>query len=269
MDNARFNLQLIQPAKPQRAGDKIQWGNATGTAAALAIAEVACQLDSSSLVIAPNMSEADRLEQDLEELLRHTDNAPALVHFSDWETLPYDAFSPHQDIISARMRTLYQLAQHKRCLIVVTAATLMQRIAPANYILANSLVVKIGDTLAPEQLQNRLVSAGYHKVDSVFQHGEFALRGALVDIFPMGSDDAYRIELFDNEVDTLRTFDPESQRTIKQVDSIELLPAKECPLDNQSVAHFKTRWHQAFDVDHRACPVYQAVTHGQSPAGVE
>ena len=265
----RLDLHLLKPQKPQRPGDKIQWGNANGTAGVLAIAELACQLSSSSVVIAQNMTEADRLEQDLEELLKGVPNAPQLVHFSDWETLPYDTFSPHQDIISARMRTLYQLALDERCLIVVTAATLMQRIAPASYILGNSLVVAKGDTLQLEKLQANLVDAGYNKVDSVFQHGEFALRGALIDIFPMGSDDAYRIELFDDEVDTLRTFDPESQRTIEHVERIELLPAKECPLDTHAISRFKSQWHDAFDVDHRACPVYRSVNDGQSPAGVE
>ncbi|HEY7774775.1 MAG TPA: transcription-repair coupling factor [Marinagarivorans sp.] len=269
MSNQRLELGLLNPIRPQRPGDKIQWGNAKGTAGTLAIAELACQLASSSVVIAPSMAEADRLEQDLEEFFKGVTNAPKLVHFSDWETLPYDNFSPHQDIISARMRTLYQLALDERCLIVVTAATLMQRIAPASYILGNSLVVAKGDSLQLDKLQANLVDAGYNKVDSVFQHGEFALRGAIVDIFPMGSEDAYRIELFDDEVDTLRTFDPESQRTIAHVERIELLPAKECPLDVQAIRRFKSQWHDAFDVDHRACPVYRAVSDGQSPAGVE
>jgi transcription-repair coupling factor (superfamily II helicase) len=269
MSSLRLEFGLLKPSRPQRPGDKIQWGNASGTAGALAIAELACQLESSSVVIAPNMAEADRLELDLEELLKGVHNAPALVHFSDWETLPYDNFSPHQDIISARMRTLYQLALDERCLIVVTAATLMQRIAPASYILGNSLVVAKGDALKLDKLLVNLVDAGYNKVDSVFQHGEFALRGAIVDIYPMGSEDAYRIELFDDEVDTLRTFDPETQRTIEQVAKIELLPAKECPLDAHAITRFKSQWHQAFDVDHRACPVYQSVSSGQSPAGVE
>lgn len=269
MSSAAKALKLLNPASPKHAGDKIQWGLAAGTQGALAIAEAACQHSSSSVIIAPTMAEADRLEQDIEELLTGVENAPTLLHFADWETLPYDTFSPHQDIISARMRTLYQLALEQRCIIVVTAATLMQRIAPADYIISNSLVVDKGDTLALEKLQRNLVDAGYHKVDSVYQHGEFALRGALIDIFPMGSNDAYRIELFDDEVDTLRTFDPETQRTIDQVERIELLPAKECPLDADSISRFKNKWHQAFDVDHRACPVYQSVNDGQSPAGVE
>lgn len=269
MSTTLFDLALLNPAKPQRQGDKIQWGNASGTAGAIAIAELACQLPHSSVVIAPTMAEADRLESDLAHALKGAKNAPQIVHFADWETLPYDAFSPHQDIISARMRTLYQLALDERCLIVVTAATLMQRIAPAAYILGNSLVVGTGDTLDIEKLQNALVAAGYNKVDSVFQHGEFALRGAIIDIYPMGADDAYRIELFDDEVDTLRTFDPESQRTITQVDQVELLPAKECPLDRQAITLFKSQWHEAFDVDHRACPIYRDVSDGYPPAGIE
>lgn len=266
-DNRAFTL--LKPELPKCSGDKIHWGNTIGNSGALAIAEAACKLTSSAVVITATMADADRLEQDLEELLQNAEDAPQIVHFSDWETLPYDSFSPHQDIISARMRTLYQLAKGHRCLIVVTAATLMQRIAPASYILANSLVMTKGDTIALDKLQGSLINAGYNKVDSVFQHGEFALRGALIDIFPMGSEEAFRIELFDDEVDTLRTFDPETQRTVSQVNAIELLPAKECPLDSHSISLFKQQWHSAFDVDHRACPIYQDVVQGLSPAGIE
>ena len=265
---ATTELCLLKPLLPKRPGDKIRWGN-TQNSRVVAIAEAASKLASSSVVIATSMAEADRLEQDLEELLLEVKDAPRVVHFSDWETLPYDTFSPHQDIISARMRTLYELAKGMRCLIVVSAATLMQRIAPASYILGNSLVMEKGEQIALESLQHSLVNAGYNKVDSVFQHGEFALRGSIIDIYPMGSEEAYRIELFDSEIDTLRTFDPESQRTITHVESIELLPAKECPLDNDSIAHFKHQWHSAFDVDHRACPIYQDVSDGFSPAGIE
>src|SRR5690606_32915246 len=138
---------------------------------------------------------------------------------------------PHQDIISERMHCLYHLSNGSHGVVVVSAPTLMQRLAPPEYILAKSLVLKVGQTLDREAFREKLVFSGYNSVDTVYQHGEFAIRGSLVDVYPMGSRLAYRVELFDNEVESLREFDPETQRTVRQVDSIDLLPAREFPLD--------------------------------------
>lgn len=235
----------------------------------MAIVEAACHLPSSALVVCGSTVEADQLEREMALYAAGKDDMPPVLHFPDWETLPYDTFSPHQDIISARMRTLYQLSQGQRCIVVISAATLAQRIAPASYIRQNSLLVKVGDTLGTQSFTAQLVSAGYRNVDTVIQHGEFAVRGALVDVFPMGGEHAFRIELFDDEVDTLRTFDTETQRTIAQVESIDLLPAKECPNDARSVARFKATWYERFEGDARGCPVFEDVAAGLSPAGVE
>lgn len=235
----------------------------------LAIANAASDWAGVSLVITASTAEANRLEQDLRLFLIGRTDAPPVLHFSDWETLPYDSFSPHQDIVSERMRTLYRLSQGSHGIVVVSAQTLVQRIAPKSYIIGNSLVVSPGDKLPIQSLREQLVSSGYQGVDTVIQHGEFAIRGSLIDIYPMGSDAAFRIELFDDEVETLRQFDPETQRTIAQVERIELLPAKECPLDKQSIALFKNNWHSHFDVDAKQCPTYQDVASGLSPAGVE
>jgi transcription-repair coupling factor (superfamily II helicase) len=262
-------INLFSPLLPKKSGDKLAWGLAQGTAASIAIAEAACAHTGSSLVITRNMSEAASVERDLIDLLRDQPQAPRIVHFADWETLPYDSFSPHQDIVSERMRTLYQLAHHERCLVIASTSTLMQRIAPPAFILANSVILKKGDTLDWPSLQQRLIEAGYNKVQSVYQHGEFAVRGAIIDLYPMGSQSPLRIELFDTEVDSLRLFDPETQRTASPINAVDILPAKECPLDTAARALFKQQWHSAFDVDHRSCPVYQAVASGQSAAGIE
>ncbi len=259
----------LSPPLPRRPGDHIHWGQLAGSAMALAIASSVDRLQSVGLVIATDSAEAARLEQDIRLYLLDHPSPPEVLHFPDWETLPYDTFSPHQDIVSERMRTLYQLGRPGRAIIVVSAATLVQRIAPRAYIESRSFVVSRGDLVEIESFRTRLTAAGYQSVDTVFQHGEFAVRGSLLDIYPMGSSAAYRIELFDNEVESVRTFDPETQRSVEQVQAIELLPARECPLDRAAISVFKNRWHEFFEVDARQCPVYQDVVSGLSPAGVE
>lgn len=260
---------VFSPAIPIQKTSKIRWGGLHGSAVALAVTRACMEYGHTSLVVVPTLADADRLEQDIKLFLRDLPQAPEVLHFSDWETLPYDNFSPHQDIVSARMRTLYQLSLNQKSLVVVSAPTLTQRLPPQEYIIGNSLMVKVGATLDMNKLRNQLAAAGYNNVDTVYQHGEFAVRGALLDVYPMGSEWAFRIELFDDSIESLREFDPETQRTVRQVEQIELLPARECPLDKEGIAQFKTRWHQEFDVDHRASPLYQDVSDGLSPAGIE
>lgn len=259
-----FNLP--SPSKP---GDRTTWGNLPGSASAFAIAEEVRAVDRTSLVITPDMSTADRIEKDLRIALAGAINAPKVVRFADWETLAYDSFSPHQDIISERMRCLYQLHQGERCLIIVAAPTLLQRLPPKSHIIGKSLVLTVEQKLKRDEFRDQLVKAGYNSVDTVFQHGEFATRGALIDVYPMGSRSAYRIEIFDEEVESLREFDPETQRTIKKVKKIELLPGKECPLDTDGIALFRDNWHHEFDVDPKICSVYQDVNAAISPGGIE
>jgi transcription-repair coupling factor (superfamily II helicase) len=260
---------ILTPPAPTGPGDKIQWGNLYGSALAAAVANAAKAHDSVTLVIVPDTASVDRLERDIGLFLEGVEQAPEVLRFADWETLPYDTFSPHQDIISQRMRALYQLTLGRKSILIAAAQTLCQKIAPKSYIVANSLLLRVGERLELTGLRSQLVAAGYQSVDTVFQHGEFAVRGALLDIFPMGSEQAYRIELFDDEIESLREFDPETQRTIRQVNEIELLPAKECPLDKAAVAHFKNQWVSLFQGDAKSCPVYQDVSSGLSPAGIE
>ncbi|PCK10214.1 MAG: transcription-repair coupling factor [Alteromonadaceae bacterium] len=259
----------ISPPPCGKPGDKQHWGNLLGSSLGLAVASRACAHSGCTLLIVQNMTVAARLQSDIESYIDGQENAPEVVLFSDWETLPYDTFSPHQDIISDRMRCLYQLAKAERSLVIVSAQTLAQRLVPQSYILSKSLVIKNGERLDRERFRQQLVFAGYSHVDTVHQHGEFALRGSLIDVFPMGSDSSYRVELFDDEIESLRKFDPETQRTICQVNDIELLPGQECPLDEESCQRFRHNWHEKFDVQHKRCPVYQDVNSGLSPSGVE
>ncbi len=260
---------LFNLPSPTKAGDRKTWGNLPGCSSAVAIAQQAAQYANSSLVITPDMTIADRIEKDIRIALNGLNNSPKTIRFPDWETLAYDSFSPHQDIISERMRCLYQLHQGERSLVIVSASTLLQRLPPKSHIIGKSLVLNIDQTLNREAFREQLINAGYNSVDTVYQHGEFATRGALIDVYPMGSRSAYRIELFDDAVESLREFDPETQRTIQKVDKIELLPGKECPLDPKGIALFRDNWHHEFDVDPKICSVYQDVNSAISPGGIE
>ncbi|WP_018416745.1 transcription-repair coupling factor [Teredinibacter turnerae] len=258
------------PEIPTKPNDKRSWGHLIGSSgAALSIVESAQKFSGNCVVVAPDMATAEIFKSDIEVLQKGRNNGRKVYLFNDWETLPYDSFSPHQDIISERMRCLYHLHASDNCIIIVASSTLLQRLPPTDFILSHSLVLKVNDQLDREEFRHHLTNSGYTSVDTVYQHGEFAVRGALIDVYPMGSRAAYRIELFDDSVDSLREFDPETQRTITQVDSIELLPGKEFPFDKAGINSFKSRWHETFDVDHSACPVYQDISSGLSPAGVE
>ncbi|PTU74914.1 transcription-repair coupling factor [Pseudomonas mangrovi] len=247
------------------ASGKQHWGNLPGAALSLAVAEAASTAKRFTLLLTADSQSAERLEQELAFF------APTLpvLHFPDWETLPYDVFSPHQDIISQRIAALYRLPELKHGVLVVPVATALHRLAPTRFMLGSSLVLDAGQRLDVEQMRARLEAAGYRCVDTVYEHGEFAVRGSLIDLFPMGSDTPYRIDLFDDEIETLRTFDPETQRSVDKVESIRLLPARELPLDKKAVTDFRGRFRERFDVDFRRCPIYQDLASGITPAGIE
>ncbi|CAM3524650.1 transcription-repair coupling factor [Parendozoicomonas haliclonae] len=258
---------------PSRAGDRRQWGRATGSAGASAIADIAGQHSGLTLVIAPDTEQAERLQRELRFFLGLNDQAShdaiELLQFPDWETLPYDTFSPHRDIVSRRLKTLYRLPSTRQAVLIVPVTTLLHRIAPRSWLQGNSLVIRKGDTLDREQYRLDLEAAGYTCVDTVLSHGEYALRGSLLDIFPMGSETPYRIDLFDDEVDTLRTFDPDTQRSLTDINSIQLLPAHEFPMDKKGRDHFRSQYRDAFDVDYRACPMYVDIGQGLASPGIE
>src|SRR5690606_24012619 len=196
------------------------------------------------------------------------------LQFPDWETLAYDAFSPHQDIVSERLATLKTLrgfgrAGIRSAVLVVPVRTLLQRVVPTSFIDGRAMQLEVGQRYDIDVERKRLEAAGYEAVDTVDGHGEYAVRGSLMDVFPMGADYPVRVDLFDDEIESLRIFDPDTQRTIEQVDRVELLPAREFPFDDAAIARFRDRWHNTFNVDVRRASVYQDVSHRIPPGGVE
>ncbi len=259
---------LSPPQLNQKQGMKTEWHNLPGTSKALAIANTLKRERRLILIVTPNTQAALRLEAELNCFLADESDCP-IFHLPDWETLPYDNFSPHEDIISERLYTLSKLPTTTHGALIVPITTLMHRLPPVEFITANGLNLKIGDRFDINNMRQRLLDSGYRCVDTVYEHGEFSIRGALLDLFPMGSEEPYRIDLFDDEIESLRTFDPETQRTIEKVESIDLLPAKEFPLDKTGINRFKGNWHSHFDTDHKRCPIYQDISAGIVPAGIE
>jgi transcription-repair coupling factor (superfamily II helicase) len=252
---------------PTTAGRQL-WNGLNGDSLALAIARaVSVHEQGPVVVITPDMQAAEQL---LEQVAFFTGNdGLAAITFPDWESLPYDIFSPHQDIISERLATLYRLPDLQRGLLVIAASTLLQRLPPRDFIDRNSLLLNTGDRLDLDEMRNRLDNAGYHCVSQVMEHGEFAVRGALLDLYPMGSRKPYRIDLLDDEIDTIRSFDPETQRSLETQDSIRLLPAREFPMDEAAIRLFRRRFRAMFEGDPQSCNVYRDVSQGIAPAGVE
>jgi len=261
-------LSPLQPAIDLKPGEHRQWGRLYGSGFGLVISEVAKTHAGILLVVTPDTAAATRLEYELRFYTRGNDDAPVLS-FPDWETLPYDTFSPYQDIVSERLATLYRLPQLSRGILVLPVSTLMQRIAPRDYIEGSSLMLDVGDQLDLEAMRRRLESSGYRCVSQVVEHGEFAVRGSLLDLFPMGSNTPYRIELFDDEVESIRTFDPESQRSEEKVEQIRLLPAREFPLHDEAIKHFREAYRAQFEGDPQKSVVYRDISNGIAPPGIE
>ena len=218
-----------------------------------------------SLIVASDAAHATRLAGELSQF-----NPTLCVRLlSDWETLAYEAFSPHQDLISDRLLALYESLQGGVDVLVVSAATALQRICPPSFLAANTFFIKPGQSLRLESLREQLRTAGYNPVSQVVSPGEYALRGGIIDLFPTGSTLPYRIELLDDEVDSLRVFDPDSQRTIHPVNEIRLLPGREYPRDEASAMRLRAKWREQFEGDPSRCSLYRDAANGVFGAGIE
>jgi len=217
------------------------------------------------IVFTPDAETALRL-QTAWQFFRPQDNA---LFLPDWETLPYERFSPHQDLVSERLSVLWQLKNGLADALFVPVSTAMQRLAPTPFLLGRTFWLKTGQRLDIAALRQNLVEAGYSAVSNVVAGGEFAVRGGIVDLFPTGSDTPYRIDLFDDEIDSIKTFDPDSQRTIAPVSEIRLLPAHEFPTDDAAQKIFRSRFREEVNGKPNAAAVYKAVSGGQFGAGVE
>jgi transcription-repair coupling factor (superfamily II helicase) len=256
-----------------RAGQQRAWWRAPASPSALAfhIAGAAAAHDGPLLVIARDNQTAQQLESDLRTLLGPAGTAtgtagvlPVLpgspwlpvLHFPDWETLPYDHFSPHPEIVSQRLATLNRLPTLQRGIVVVPVQTLLQRLAPLRHVVGGSFDVQVGQRLDLGAEQSRLESAGYRHVPQVLDPGDFAVRGGLLDVYPMGAGQPFRIELLDDEIDTIRGFDPETQRSFDKIDAVHLLPGRELPLDEASLKHALDALRERFDLDTRRSALY-------------
>jgi len=257
---------LIKPVIPSSIKQRRYWNAPHGAALALALAETGRAHAGLVVAVAPDTHSAHALEA---ELAVFAGGDIEVLHFPDWETLPYDLFSPHPDIVSQRIATLFRLPSLRRGVLVVPIATLMQRLAPRSYVGGSALVLELKQKLDLAGERRRLEAAGYRNVPQVQEPGDFAVRGALLDIFPTGSPEPYRIELFDDEIDSIRTFDPETQRSAQKVDSVRLLPAREFPLTEESAKAFRNTLRERFPIDPRRCPLYQDIKEGVTPAGIE
>ncbi|WP_447512068.1 transcription-repair coupling factor [Acinetobacter pittii] len=252
---SQLNLQQL------KAGEKRWVGSLLGSSAALLFKEIAVQHSSLLVVVARNNQHVAQLESELE----FYGIKPTI--FPDWEILPYDRLSPHQDIVSERLAILSNMPQQG--VLLISASTLAQRVAPYSWVLGEHFDIRVGQKFDLEQQKLRLVQAGYHLVDTVYDHGEFALRGSIMDIFASGQDAPIRIDLFDDEIDTLKFFDPETQRTTTTLRSFTVLPAKEFPL-KEARSIFRDRYSELFPTANpKKNPIYQDVLDGIASPGIE
>ncbi|MGX2950273.1 transcription-repair coupling factor [Ursidibacter sp. B-7004-1] len=258
-------LQFTLPKIDSTHQDHQALGNLVGHSDTLAIAEASEQFQGVSVVVTPDTRTALRLEKSLSQFT----SLPVQL-FPDWETLPYDNFSPHQDIISARLSALFQLQQGRKQILLLPINTLLQKVCPPSYLANNVLLIKKGDTFSIEKLRLQLENAGYRAVEQVLEYGEYAVRGALLDLYPMGAEQPYRLDFFDDEIDSIRTFDVDNQRTIAEIAEINLLPAHEFPTDSKGIEFFRGQFRELFgEIRREPEHIYQQVSKGILNAGIE
>jgi transcription-repair coupling factor (superfamily II helicase) len=255
--NARF---AEEPA------DHRSWVGLHGSSLALALQSAAAAHDGITLVVTRSSHQAHMLARDIE--LLSASPLPVWL-FPDHETLPYDPFSPHPDIIADRLKTLAALAAAPQGVLLSPVSSLVQRLPPADYILQRSFDLAAGQALSIEDFRRRLHHAGYEPAEQVYQSGQYAIRGSVIDLYPAGSSTPYRLDLFDEEIETIRVFDPESQRSTGRIERIALLPAREYPCDEAALEAFRRAFRLRFDVDMRNVNLYQDLRDGVLPQGLE
>ena len=259
-----MSLLPLPDAAGLKPGARLDLPPVSGSADALAVAELAGN-GRLLAVVAASPLDGQRLQDEIAWF------APALrVHLlPDWETLPYDSFSPHQDLISERLATLHAVVRGECDVLIVAAGTALQRMAPPTFLSGHTFFLKKGDRLNLENLREQFAIGGYQPVTQVVTAGEYSIRGGIVDLYPMGTALPYRIELFDDEVETIRTFDVDNQRTLYPVPEIRLLPAREFPIGEPGRVKFRQRFRETFEGDASRIALYKDVSTGALPAGIE
>ncbi len=247
-------------------GNRVGWGRLIGASTALAAAEFAAINKVPVVLLADDPRQADQFEASIGFFAG--DNLD-VHHFVEWETLPWDTFSPHQDIISERLSVLASIGSLSTGVIVASAPVLLQRLPPVDYVSARSLSLRVGQTLPRDAFIDSLASAGYLRVPQVSEHGEFAVRGSLIDVFPMGSPHPIRIDFFDDDIESLRFFSPETQLSGDSLEKVDVLPAREIPLDADNVRRFRERYRERFEGQPARSRVYREISDGIAHGGIE
>jgi transcription-repair coupling factor (superfamily II helicase) len=251
---------------PAGAGARLSLPGLHGCGMAGLLAALRSRYRGFLLVLVPSVAVADLLEAELRFFLGRQASAAVLP---DPEVLPYDAFSPHQDLISRRLAVLRDVDTGRIDTLIVAASTLLPRLPPRRYLGGYSVALARGQALSPEQLKLRLDTAGYQRVTQVMEHGDYAVRGSLIDFFPMGSPTPVRVDFLDDEIESLRCFDPDTQISGEVLDSLETLPAREIPVDADSIRLFRTAYRRRFEGNPARSIVYQEVSEGRIPGGIE
>ncbi|HKB62199.1 MAG TPA: CarD family transcriptional regulator, partial [Burkholderiales bacterium] len=251
---------VILPEAEKNASD----ARLHGSSDALALARAA-GASRPAVVFCAQATEAQRLKDEIAWF------APQLsvLLLPDWETLPYDHFSPHHDLVSERLATLYRIMREDFDVAIVPAATALTRLGPPSFLAGHSFFLKTGEALDLDALRAQLALAGYSHVTQVVAPGEYCVRGGLVDLFPMGSALPYRLDLFDAEIESIRSFDADTQRTLYKVAEIRLLPAREFPMDEAGRNQFRRSFRDSFEGDPSRSRIYKDVSNGVAPAGIE
>ena len=263
MSTPRYLLSL--PALP-KPGNRIDLPLLAGSADALALAEIATRHPGKLLaVVTASAADAQRL---LDEIPWFGPDLRVRL-LPDWETLPYDHFSPHQDLVSERLATLWAATQGELDILLVPASTAVYRIAPPAFLAAYTFAFKKGQKLDAEKFRSQVTLAGYAHVTQVVSPGEYSIRGGLIDLFPMGSQLPYRLDLFDDEIESIKTFDVDTQRTVYPVPEVRLLPAREFPMDDKGRTHFRQCFRERFEGDPAKSGIYKDISTGIASAGIE
>ncbi len=255
----------LAPALPSNKSGLTRWARLHGAARALAISRAVEASRGFCLVVCADSQSAAQLDAEIPFF------APDLpkFHLPDWETLPYDRFSPYQDIISDRIATLSALPTLRRGVLIVSIASLLHRLPPRQWLQGQSFLLSTGQTLDRDAFRRQLMEAGYRSVPQVMDHGDFAIRGSLIDVFPMGEDAPFRIDLFGDDIEALRRFDTETQRSTEAIESIRILPAREVPMSAEGIATFRRNWRLAFEGRPTASSVFEDISDGLAPPGIE
>lgn len=256
----------FDPLNPprHRGPSPSRWPHLANLPLALAIAAEARRGGGPVLVITPDGYSARRLRDDLLLI-----DAPQAVLFPDWEVLPYDLYSPHPDLISRRLALMAALPDWQSGIVLAPLTSVMQRLPPVAWVRGQALHLDVGQHLAPDAFRASLQAGGYEGSDQVWQPGHYAVRGAVIDLWPMGAAQPFRLELFDDELESIRTFDAESQRSIERIDRIHLLPGREFPFDEAARQAFRRRFRNRFEIDPRRVPIYREVDEGILSQGLE